>query len=59
MLCYTVRKATAEALGRNAATKIEIVGFDGQLRDGMTHDGGIGVNAGCSGGECGSSKLEW
>lgn len=54
-----MRKATAEALGRNAATKIEIVGFDGQLRDGITHDGGIEVDAGCSGGGCGNSKLEW
>ena len=54
-----MRKATADALGRNAATKIEIVGFDGQIQNGLEPESGSAeVSASCGGG-CGNSKLEW
>jgi nitrite reductase (NAD(P)H) len=47
-----VRKSTAEALGRNAATAIEIVGPSGEVTEGTK--GGCGGETGC-----GSAKLEW
>ncbi|SGY20621.1 BQ5605_C016g08108 [Microbotryum silenes-dioicae] len=56
---WMVRKATAEALGRNSATAIEIVGPSGELDEerlaasndcAIKHENGSG---------CGSNKLEW
>lgn len=44
---WLVRQAQSEALGLNAATQIEIVGAQGDVRSGGT------------GGGCGSNMLEW
>ena len=52
-----VKKATAEALGKNAATAIEIVGQSGEL----AQEAKAASAGGCStvGGGCGSAALEW
>ncbi|OCF75267.1 nitrite reductase [NAD(P)H], large subunit [Kwoniella mangroviensis CBS 8886] len=53
---WMVKKATAEAFGRNAATAIEIVEPSGELEKGAnTKTNGNG----CSSGGCGDSALEW
>ncbi|OCF30509.1 nitrite reductase [NAD(P)H], large subunit [Kwoniella heveanensis BCC8398] len=54
---WMVKKATAEALGRNAATSIDIVAPSGELKDSAKATEGNG-SSGCEG-ACGDSKLEW
>jgi hypothetical protein len=50
-----VRKSTAEAMGRNPATAIEIVAPSGEVTEG--NKGGDSCGGGATG--CGSSALEW
>lgn len=54
-----VRKATAEALGRNAATAIEIVGQTGELAQEAKAASAGGCDAPSVGGGCGTAALEW
>ncbi|WVF71032.1 nitrite reductase [NAD(P)H], large subunit [Kwoniella sp. CBS 6097] len=54
---WMVKKATAEALGRNAATSIDIVAPNGELADGAKEERESALS-GCEG-ACGDSKLEW
>jgi nitrite reductase (NAD(P)H) len=65
---WMVRKATAEAFGKNAATQVEIVGPDGRISNGSGsgavkgHANGYADGGGCNGvdtGGCGNAKLEW
>jgi nitrite reductase (NAD(P)H) len=59
---WMVRKATAEAMGRNSATSIEIVGPSGSADEdkaAASNDCGSGDHHGEGGGGCGSNKLEW
>lgn len=51
-----VKKATAEALGRNQATAIEIVEPSGALTEPHREETGDGC---ATTGACGGSKLEW
>jgi nitrite reductase (NAD(P)H) len=51
-----VKKATAEALGRNQATAIEIVEPSGALEEPHREESGDGCG---TTGACGGSKLEW
>jgi nitrite reductase (NAD(P)H) len=51
-----VKKATAEALGRNQATAIEIVEPSGALEESHREETGDGCG---TTGACGGSKLEW
>ncbi|KAK4702458.1 nitrite reductase (NAD(P)H), partial [Phenoliferia sp. Uapishka_3] len=54
---WMVRKATAEALGRNAATAIEIVGPSGEVDEDQKVAGtDCGDGSSCS---TGANKLEW
>ncbi|GFZ50204.1 Nitrite reductase [NAD(P)H] [Saitozyma sp. JCM 24511] len=52
---WMVRKSTAEALGRNPATAIELVAPSGEVTEG--NKGGESCGGGATG--CGSSALEW
>ncbi|WVQ96928.1 nitrite reductase [NAD(P)H], large subunit [Kwoniella sp. CBS 9459] len=56
---WMVKKATAEALGRNAATSIDIVAPSGELEDGAKASGVHGSPASACEGACSDSKLEW
>ncbi|GAA5857736.1 hypothetical protein JCM1840_000889 [Sporobolomyces johnsonii] len=53
---WMVRKATAEALGKNAATSIEIVGPTGEVEPDKK---AAGTECGEADKACGSHKLEW
>ncbi|WVW80433.1 nitrite reductase [NAD(P)H], large subunit [Kwoniella bestiolae CBS 10118] len=57
---WMVKKATAEAFGRNAATAIEIVEPSGELtgEDNTKSNANAGAG-GCASSGCGSSALEW
>ncbi|GAA5833254.1 hypothetical protein JCM9279_001468 [Rhodotorula babjevae] len=53
---WMVRKATAEAFGRNAATKIEIIGPSGEVDEDKK---AAGTECGEADKACGEHKLEW
>ncbi|BGP40530.1 hypothetical protein JCM10449v2_004492 [Rhodotorula kratochvilovae] len=53
---WMVRKATAEAYGRNAATKIEIIGPNGEVDEDKK---AAGTECGEADKACGEHKLEW
>ncbi|BGO91811.1 hypothetical protein NBRC10512_007608 [Rhodotorula toruloides] len=53
---WMVRKATAEAFGRNAATAIEIVGPSGEVDEDKK---AAGTECGEADKSCGTHKLEW
>ncbi|GAA5984125.1 hypothetical protein JCM10908_006060 [Rhodotorula pacifica] len=53
---WMVRKATAEALGRNAATGIEIVGPTGEVDEDKK---AAGTECGEADKSCGTHKLDW
>lgn len=57
---WMVKKATAEAFGKNAATAIlEIVGPSGETEEGSGAKAAGGDCATDAGTGCGGSKLEW
>ncbi|WWC68372.1 nitrite reductase [NAD(P)H], large subunit [Kwoniella pini CBS 10737] len=61
---WMVKKATAEAFGRNSATSIEIVSPSGEINNNQDNTKSNGINNGngeanCNSSGCGSHALEW